>query len=364
MSAMNRIMLNKLVNNANTLGVLGNIVEAPVPSGIAWEEFDRISQANMLASAIHTAYAAVVNANWREEMGEVPAFDAATDNFPYQEEYAGSEPHEVQTLDEAIAAASVVRTMVRSYSSDNNWLNGWAKLVIVRDENDDFVLDENGNIKKEVKVVRSFSCDLPTFFEIDKNTDQEWKDKIKLMRRAQLHIPYDPQGIDAVEHLFIEWLNHVPMTRNEDPRSRLERIAQKAGDKKWLFLRSKIIDGKTLDVNDLRHWVLIAYSPKFQADARLIRDSAVYKRIALLKRIEAEEEAQENERLDAQDNEMDRIIAARLARLSKPAESKAEPVQITKTERDEVLALIDAIPSRKVGLNGAGSGGIPSYTHR
>lgn len=356
MSAMNRIIMNKLVNNANTLGVLGNIVAAPVPTSIDWEDFDRISQANMLASAIHTAYAAVVNANWREEMGEVPAFDAATDDFPYQEEYAGNEPYEVQTLGEAIDAASVVRTMVRSYASDNRWLNGWANLVIVRDENDDFVLDENGKIKKEVKVVRSFSCDLPVFFEIDKTTDQAWADKVKLMRRAQLHIPYDPQGIDAVKHLFVEWLNYVPMSRDEDTRSRLERVAQKAGDKKWLALRTKIIAGDTLEVNDLRHWVLIAYSPKFQEDARAIRTSGTYKRLALIKKIEAEEEAQENERLDAQDAELDRIAVARLARLSKAAQAQgAEP------------ALTPDVPSdtpKNGGIKPFGANGIPSYTHR
>ncbi|MBL8408439.1 MAG: UvrD-helicase domain-containing protein [Candidatus Accumulibacter sp.] len=51
------------------------------------------------------------------------------------------------------------------------------------------------------------------------------------------------------------------------------------------------------------------------------------------------------------------------AKVAAAAAAAAEPVQITKTERDEVLALIDAIPSRKVGLNGSGSS-IPDYSFR
>jgi hypothetical protein len=359
MNAKTRIILNKLVNSLIEVGIIKNVVEAPVPlsSECVWEEFDRVSQANMLASAIHTAYAAVVNAAWREEMGDVPIFDS-NDDYPYQEEYAGAEPRQVQTLAEAIDAASVVRTMVRSYASDNRWLNGWTTLEIVRDANGRPVIGEDGRIKKETRVVRSFSCDIDQFFEVDASTDQAWKDKLDVLRLKDIHIPYFREGIDAVKSEFLTWLDFVPWSQEEDPRSRLERIVQKAGDKKWEALKVKVMGNLPLDINDLRHWVLIAYSPKFQEDAEEVRKSDEYNDWLFDQELEAEEIERKAAEIMARKAKLDAIRQMRMNALltNGPTDPVQQPVLTPEVPPNET--------KRNGGIRITNNSGIPSYSHR
>lgn len=128
----------------------------------------------------------------------------------------------------------------------------------------------------------------------------------------------------------------------------------------------------------LEPWALLCHTgaPKNLVDSPEWRTAAAYKRAALARAKLAEVNAQASE-LEAMNAEAEAYnalavarqrmaaLAARNEALMKgtPEPKVAEPVQITKAERDEVLALIDAIPARKVGLNGSSSG-IPSYTHR
>lgn len=324
MNASTRINLSRLVNAFIDAGIIENVVEAPVPVGdVSWDDFDRISQANLLASAVYTAYAAVVNTLWREERGDSrPVFDAS-DDYPYEEDNSSSSFGEPLTLKQAVHNASVVRTMVRSYASDNKWLNGWVNLTLVKDEYGNPVLDKNGKTVFREELVKSFSAPITQFFDTT-DVDEVWRDKVALLRAHKINVPFDGEGIDAVKTDFIEWL--AVQTLEDDPRDRLTRFAEKVGDKKWDALKSKALSGKPVTKEDLRHWVLMSYSPKFQADAQLIRESVYYKGYKLDCEIEREEVERAAAELDAMQAQLTAVRTARLAKLAEPSVKVPESV--------------------------------------
>lgn len=337
----NKITVAKLTNALIEAGFITNFVEfdkAQPNVKPDWDNLDRPSRANVLASLIQTAYASVANAVWREVLSEKPLNTQADDGFPYQEDYAGSEPRLIQTLEEAMYCASEVRTMVRSYASDNTWLNGWAQRSFKRDAAGALVTNEHGERIMEEVYVNSFSQDIYDW-SIMESDDPMWADKLLEVRARDIHVGWSHDGIDACSANFLEWANDVPWSPDADPRSRLERAIHKIGDKKWNELKAVLLSGRSLKGNEFKHWVLMTMSPVFQRDAKAVASSSTYRLYKMEQDIEKAETLEAEAQLLEMENKTKALLEARMNKLMGVEPVVAEPkVEAPKAEKPKAAS--------------------------
>lgn len=327
------VQLQKLFVALCNAGLASTILDAPMRAPGSYEfGVDDTSDARLFPSFLRTAYTAVAAAKLRESSIEVPAFDAGADGEG--EPSTTAQPEQPLSYEQLQHYASAIYRMAQSMAEheDTRWLGGIRRTYIEKDANG---LDI-AKIGIDHPVV-PFDVWLQRELErTDPQSQERWYAFCLLAKQSGAHVPFWDAGVDEAKIVFSQWLNMVPWTRDDDPRTHGEKAVARSADSKWKAFKAALESGLQSQVTAaLRPWIIMIHSPLMAAEIATIKDSSFYALYAREQALAAMEEklarlelAEEETRFKAFLAAKEAEITARLAKLTgeqKPEQPKSGP---------------------------------------